>query len=160
MWMWAFIRLNRTLYWREKKIHIHKRGGHVENVKVVNKKRFPNYHLHPSQYRPTLPKVTHHLRESVSERLNHNSSILDCSLIPMELKNKTHKFRALSPIYKAQYGIRKQHEIFASHTLISNAILDPKFHRIGNTNFQFCVLKVCVETSKINEFQGYLIQSA
>ena len=51
-------------------------------------------------------------------------------------------------------------DFFHHITLISNAILDPKFHRIGNTNFQFCVLKVCVETSKINEFQGYVIQSA
>ena len=45
-------------------------------------------------------------------------------------------------------------------TLISNAILDPIFHRIGNTSFQFCVLKVCVKISKINEFQAYFIQSA
>ena len=41
-----------------------------------------------------------------------------------------------------------------SHTLIWKAILDPNFHRIDNTNFQISVLKICVKSSKINEFQA------
>ena len=45
-------------------------------------------------------------------------------------------------------------------TLIWKAILDPTFHWIGNTSFQFWFLKVCVKTSKIYEFQACLIQSA
>ena len=46
---------------------------------------------------------------------------------------------------------------FRMYTLIWNAILDPNLYRIGNTSFQFCVLKVCVKTSKINEFHEHII---
>lgn len=107
MWMWAFIRLNRKELTKEgeKKFIYTKEEDTSKTWKLLTKRDslIITCILHGTAPHPPQSYTSSWLfiQESVSERLNHNSSILDCSLIPMELKNKTHKFRALSPIYKA-----------------------------------------------------------